>query len=119
MSGDAYRDQFGNRLTPVQVTCRRSLPSRAIVKICSLPARLETNAMCRPFGANAGLSLLPIPSVTVRVERVRKSKILMLLPPPARDAYAISLYGAGDHVGRSHAVSRVICTSPVPSTFTT
>ena len=41
----------------------------------------------------------------------------MSYPPPACDAYAISLNGAGDHVGRSHQVSRVICCWPEPSAF--
>ena len=36
--------------------CLRSLPVRAIVKICFLPARVDVNAMWRPLGANAGLS---------------------------------------------------------------
>ena len=61
-------------------------PSRWIVKICSLPARVDVNATWRPFGENAGLSLLPMASVSARVLRVAKSKTLMMLPPPIRDA---------------------------------
>jgi len=56
-------DQFGYRFMPSLVTCRRSSPLRLIVKICSLPARVDVNARWRPFGANAGLSLLPMPLV--------------------------------------------------------
>jgi hypothetical protein len=44
------------------------------------------NATCRPFGENAGLSLLPMPSVIVLASRFWKSKILMSYPPPRRDA---------------------------------
>src|SRR5882672_4210217 len=73
----AYCDQFGYLFMPWRVTCRRFLPSRSMRKICSLPARVDVNARCRPFGENAGLSLLPTPSVTVFDVRVAKSKILM------------------------------------------
>src|SRR5207253_5253090 len=59
-----YRDQFGYQLLPVRVICVSPLPSRAIVKICTFPARVEVKARCRPFGANAGLSLLPSPFVS-------------------------------------------------------
>jgi hypothetical protein len=38
-------DQFGWAFVPTRVTCRMSLPSRAIVKICVLPERVELNAM--------------------------------------------------------------------------
>ena len=48
------------------VICRRPLPSRPIVKICVLPARVDVNARCRPLGANAGLSLVPSPNVICR-----------------------------------------------------
>jgi hypothetical protein len=47
------------------------------VKIWYLPARDEANATCRPFGENAGLSLLPSPLVIDLTLRVAKSKILM------------------------------------------
>src|SRR5688572_4828009 len=66
-----------------------------------LPSRDETKAMCRPFGEKAGLSLVPTPSVRVRVWPVATSNILMSYPGPDCPAYAISLNGAGDHVGRS------------------
>jgi hypothetical protein len=69
---------------PVLVIWRSPEPSRWIVKICSLPARLDTKAMWRPFGEKAGLSLLPMLSVSARVLRVAKSKTLMILPPPER-----------------------------------
>src|SRR5262245_2878772 len=81
----SYFDQFGNRFVPVLVIWRRPDPSRWIVKTCSFPARVETNATCRPFGENAGLSLLPIASVRSRVLRVAKSKILITFPPPTRE----------------------------------
>ncbi len=83
-----------------------------------MPARVDVNATCRPFGEKAGLSLLPIPSVIVLVPRSAKSKILMSNPAPVREAYAISLNGAGDHVGRSHHDSLVILRGSDPSAFT-
>ena len=46
-------------LLPVVVICLTSRPSRVIVKICELPLRVDMNAMCRPFGEYAGLSLDP------------------------------------------------------------
>ena len=58
-----YLDQFGVQLLPTLVIFVSCLPSRAMVKTCALPARVETNARWRPFGANAGLSLLPSPLV--------------------------------------------------------
>jgi len=70
-------DQFGYVLAPARVICRSPLPSRAIVKMCILPSRDEMKAMCRPFGENVGLSLVPTPSVSVRVWPVATSKILM------------------------------------------
>src|SRR5918993_3007305 len=57
-------DQLGWKLFPLRVNCLRSLPSRAIVKICTFPARVDENARWRPFGANAGLSLVPSPKVS-------------------------------------------------------
>ena len=42
------------------------------------------NARCRPFGANAGLSLVPSPNVICRTSRVARSRILMSLPGPVR-----------------------------------
>src|SRR6185436_14780250 len=103
-----YCDQFGYLFMPDRVIWRRFFPSRSIRKICSFPARVDVNARCRPLGENAGLSLLPMPSVTVFAPRFWKSKILMSNPAPVRDAYAISLNGDGDHVGRSHHDSLVI-----------
>ena len=93
---------------PVFVICCRFLPSRSIMKICALPARVDVNATCRPLGENAGLSLLPIPSVIVRVCRGREVEDPDVEAGAGRDAYAISLNGAGDQVGRSHHVSFVI-----------
>ena len=58
------------------------------------------------MGEKAGLSLLPMPSVTSFAPRFRKSKILMSNPAPVRDAYAISLNGDGDHVGRVVGIVR-------------
>jgi len=99
------------------VICRRFCPSRSITKICSFPARVDVKATWRPFGENAGLSLLPMPSVTARAPRFVKSKILMSKPAPVRDAYAISLNGAGYHVGLSHQDSLVIRCCSEPSAF--
>src|SRR5437879_6812322 len=96
-----------------------SLPSRAIVKICVLPARVEENARCRPLGDQLGLSLLPSPNVNWRTVLVARSITLMSSPGPVRDANAISLYGGGDHVARSQYGSEVIFRSPVLSTPTT
>src|SRR6266540_2630022 len=59
-----YCDQLANLLFPSRVICRRLFPSRSTVKSCALPFRVDVNAICRPFGENEGLSLLPIPSVT-------------------------------------------------------
>ena len=47
----SHFDQSGYWLLPALVICRRFLPSRAIVKICDLPARVDMNARCRPLGA--------------------------------------------------------------------
>ena len=52
---------------------RQSRAVAAIVNTCSLPARDEMNATWRPLGENAGLSLLPMPSVIARVLPVAKS----------------------------------------------
>ena len=73
--------------------------------------------MWRPFGENAGLSLLPMPSVMVFDVRLAKSKTLMSKPAPFRDAYAISLNGAGDQVGRSQNPSFVMRWGSDPSAF--
>ncbi len=73
--------------------------------------------MWRPFGENAGLSLLPIPLVNWIVVPVCETVDAMSYPPPDREAYAISLNGAGDHVGRSHQDSLLISRTPVPSAF--
>src|SRR6266498_1972881 len=94
-------DQSGCSLLPDLVNCLRSLPVRAIVKICFLPARVDVNAMWRPLGANAGLSFEPSPNVNWRTSRVDMSITLMSLPGPVFAVYAISLYGEGDQVGLS------------------
>src|SRR5262249_13568958 len=65
--------------------------------------------------ANAGLSLVPSPNVSWRMWPVARSSTLMSYPGPLRDAYAISLNGAGDHVGLSQYDSDVFFDSPVPS----
>src|SRR5262249_61389933 len=109
-------DQFGYALAPVRVICRRSFPSRATVKICVLPARVELNAICRPFGEKHGLSFVPSPNVNCRIAPVASSSTLMSLPGPVLAAYAISLYGAGDHVARSAFDSWVSGRKPSPST---
>ena len=54
-------------LLPVFVSWRTSLPSRAMVKTCVLPDRVEVKTRWRPLGAKAGLSLLPSPNVNCRV----------------------------------------------------
>ena len=78
------------------------------------------NARCRPLGANAGLSLVPSPKVSCRTWPLARSITLMSKPGPVRGANAISLYGAGDHVGRSAYDSEVILrTPPRPSAPTT
>src|SRR5262245_18375822 len=58
-----------------------------------------------------------MPSVMVFELRVAKSKILMSKPAPFRDAYAISLNGAGDQVGRSQNPSFVMSWGSDPSAF--
>ena len=62
-----YLDQSGFSLLPVFVSWRTSLPSRAMVKTCVLPDRVEVKTRWRPLGAKAGLSLLPSPNVNCRV----------------------------------------------------
>src|SRR4029453_16141194 len=61
-----YLDQSGFSLLPALVSWRTSLPSRAMVKTCVLPDRVEVNTRWRPLGAKAGLSLLPSPNVSCR-----------------------------------------------------
>jgi hypothetical protein len=68
-----------------------SLPSRAIVKICVFPERVELNAICRPFGEKHGLSFVPSPNVSCRTAPVASSSTLMSFPGPVLAAYAISL----------------------------
>src|SRR5262249_35036173 len=110
-----YLDQFGCWLLPLRVIWRMSLPSRAIVKICDLPARVDMNARCRPLPDQVGLSLVPSPKVNCRTCRVARSITLMSLPGPFRAEKAISLYGAGDHVGRSEYSDVRRCGAPTPS----
>ena len=81
-----YWDQFGAVLLPVLVSCLTSLPSRATLKICDRPARVDMNAMCRPFGAKAGLSFEPSPYVSCRTCLVARSMILISNPGPVRAA---------------------------------
>ena len=88
-------------MLPACVTCFRFFPSRAIVNTCDFPDLVDMNARCLPLGDHDGLSLVPSPNVNCRTWRVAKSITLMSLPGPVREVNAISLYGAGDHVGRS------------------
>ena len=72
---DALIASLMRSLRPVRI----SIPSglRNLTKILAVPVdevdllarpmRSDENAMWRPFGENAGLSLLPVPSVIVRV----------------------------------------------------
>ena len=58
---------------PTVVICLSPIPSRPMTKICFLPVRVDMNATCRPFGAYAGLSLLPCPPVSCRRACVARS----------------------------------------------
>jgi hypothetical protein len=113
-------------LRPVRrlvVAVLRDLPDVLPVTVdredLALPARVDMNARWRPFGDHAGLSLVPSPNVICRVSPVPMFRILMSKPGPLRAEKAISLYGAGDHVGRSAYDSCEILLSPAPSTPTT
>src|SRR5437016_13186453 len=96
-------DHAGYLLLPLFVICRVLRPMRSTIAICCLPHRVLTKAMCRPFGANAALSLSPTFSLTVRIFRSLMLIMSMTWPGAYRspDVNAISLNGSGDHVGLS------------------
>ena len=51
-------------MLPSVVSCRCSVPSRFIEKICWLPVRFDEKTMCIPLGDQLGLSLSPLPVVS-------------------------------------------------------
>ena len=85
------------------------------MKICVLPERVDMNARCRPLGDQAGLSLRAFAEGQLADLAGGQVDHLDVESRARSRANAISLYGAGDQVGRSAYDSEVIFCRPRPS----